>query len=49
MNIESKSIICMLCLFAVLLSPAMVYAHGAEIEYTVASSIEIVAKYDSGE
>jgi nickel transport protein len=39
----------MLCLFAVLLSPAMVYAHGAEIEYTVASSIEIVAKYDSGE
>ena len=29
--------------------PTSAYAHGAKIEYTVATSIEIVAKYDSGE
>ncbi len=49
MNIKIKSIIYLICLFAVLLLPTMVYAHGAKIEYAIASSIEIVAKYDSGE
>ncbi len=49
MNIKIKLIACMLSLFVVLLSPTMAFAHGAEIEYTVATSIEIVAKYDSGE
>jgi nickel transport protein len=29
--------------------PAQAYAHGAEIEYTVAMTIEIAAAYDSGE
>lgn len=29
--------------------PVAVEAHGAKIDYTIAASIEIVAKYDSGE
>ncbi len=52
MNVKIKSIICVLCLFAVLLLPTMVYAHGAKIEYTVVTTIEtveIVAKFDNGE
>ncbi|MEA1959413.1 MAG: carboxypeptidase-like regulatory domain-containing protein [Chloroflexota bacterium] len=46
------SIIASLCLasvFAILCLPAEAYAHGAEIEYAFNTSIEIVAKYDSGE
>ena len=39
-------LIFMLVVFAL---PTTAYAHGAKIEYTIASSIEIVAKYDSGE
>ena len=49
MNIEIKLTICLLFLIAMLLSPTMISAHGAKIEYTIATSIEIVAKYDSGE
>lgn len=36
-------------MLAVFCLPATSYAHGAKIEYTTATSIEIVAKYDSGE
>ncbi len=49
MNNKIKSIVCLLCLLAVMLSPTMAYAHGAKIEYALTSSIEIVAKYDSGD
>lgn len=43
------SIIVLIFILAILYLPTTAYAHGAKIEYTVATSIEIVAKYDSGE
>ncbi|NQT71189.1 MAG: carboxypeptidase regulatory-like domain-containing protein [Chloroflexi bacterium] len=43
------SIIVLIFILAILYLPTTAYAHGAKIEYTVATNIEIVAKYDSGE
>ena len=37
------------CILVVLYLPNTIYAHGAKIEYTVSTSIDIVAKYDNGE
>ena len=48
-NIKIVATACLISLFAALLWPAMVYAHGAAIEYTFNTSIEITARYDSGE
>lgn len=40
---------CLLLSFAVLGSPAGAYAHGAHIDYSINASVEIVARYDTGE
>jgi len=39
----------LVCITAALLAPEAALAHGAQIEYTFNTSIEITAKYDSGE
>jgi len=45
-----KSIIWLvLVVLVALLLPTAVYAHGAHIEYTASTTIEIVATYDTGE
>lgn len=49
MTIRIGSIACLISLFAVFLWPATICAHGAAIEYTFNTSIEITARYDSGE
>ena len=49
MSTGFRSIACLLSVLAVLFSASTASAHGAKIEYTIATSIEIVAKYDSGE
>jgi nickel transport protein len=50
MNIRWKSIIgTVLAMVPLLGLPLAVYAHGAEIEYTVGMTVEITAAYDSGE
>ena len=49
MNKKLHFIAVLIFISVVLLLPTNAYAHGAKIEYTVANSISIVAKYDSGE
>ena len=50
MSMKWKIITCLVLALVVGLSlPVTVYAHGAKIEYTVSTTIEIVAAYDSGE
>ena len=40
--------LCSVLLFAAMLLPTAAYAHGADIEYTVSTEVEIVATYDTG-
>ena len=49
MNISLKAIVYLLLLCVMVLFPATVNAHGAKIEYSISNSIELIAKYDSGE
>jgi len=50
MSMKRRLIAPLICILALGLAlPASAYAHGAEIKYTVGTTIEIVASYDSGE
>ncbi len=52
MKIDLYSIIVftfLILVLAVFWSPVIVFAHGAEIEYKTSNSIEVIAKFDSGE
>lgn len=40
--------LCSLFVIAALILPVTAYAHGADIEYTVNTEVEIVATYDTG-
>ncbi len=40
--------LCAVLPFAVLLLPTAAYAHGADIEYTVSTEVDLVATYDTG-
>ncbi|MDY6893139.1 MAG: carboxypeptidase regulatory-like domain-containing protein [Chloroflexota bacterium] len=49
MGNKQKFVIGLTLVIAILCFPAVVYAHGAFIEYTSSVEIEIVATYDTGE
>ena len=49
MKIKLYSIIVLTSLLAAFCLPATAYAHGVKIEYTTNMTIELVAKFDSGE
>jgi len=50
MNTKWKIVTCLILALTIgLVLPITVYAHGARIEYTVSTTIDIVASYDSGE
>jgi nickel transport protein len=50
MNTKWKIVICLILAFTIGLAlPITAYAHGARITYTVSTTIDIVASYDSGE
>jgi len=40
--------LCSIFLFTASMLPVTAYAHGADIEYTVSTEVEIVATYDTG-
>ena len=41
-------VLCSLSLFLALMLPVTAYAHGADIEYTISTDVEITATYDTG-
>ncbi len=50
MNMKWKVVTCLILALTIGLGlPITAYAHGARIEYTVSTTIDIVAAYDSGE
>jgi nickel transport protein len=49
MDSKWKVIICLALLLIIIGLPMKAHAHGAMIEYTSSTAIEIVARYDSGE
>lgn len=49
MKKKLRCIVALILVLAAFCLPATSYAHGTKIEYTIATTIEIVAKYDSGE
>jgi len=48
MGTKLSAALCSLLLFGAIIMPVTAYAHGADIEYTVSTEVEIVATYDTG-